>query len=102
MVKLLEIATLDDGKYYDKDAVLLHAAFQLLVDYVDKEKPAEEASIGSIRRKQGTPGVKSNRSIAGGQKSAPRGVTRSYHLPDELQQPDDFEGYQDTEDGGRS
>ncbi|HEX3034348.1 MAG TPA: hypothetical protein VHT73_04330 [Thermodesulfobacteriota bacterium] len=34
----LKIQTLDKG-WHDKDEVLLHAAFQLLVDFVEKERP---------------------------------------------------------------
>jgi len=34
----LKIKTLDKG-WHDKDEVLLHAAFQLLVDLVEKERP---------------------------------------------------------------
>jgi len=38
-MKYLKIHTLDRGKWYDKDEVLLHATFQLLVDFVEQEKP---------------------------------------------------------------
>jgi len=38
MMKYLKIHTLDKG-WHDKDNVLLHAAFQLLVDFVEQEKP---------------------------------------------------------------
>ena len=34
----LKISSLEKG-YHDKDQVLLHAAFQLLVDFVEKEEP---------------------------------------------------------------
>jgi hypothetical protein len=34
----LKITTLDRG-WHDKDEVLLHAAFQLLADFVEKERP---------------------------------------------------------------
>jgi hypothetical protein len=34
----LKIQTLDKG-WHDKDEVLLHAAFQLLVDFIEKEHP---------------------------------------------------------------
>lgn len=34
----LKIQTLDKG-WHDKDEVLLHAAFQLFVDFVEKERP---------------------------------------------------------------
>jgi hypothetical protein len=37
-VKLLKIHTLDKG-WRDRDEVLLHAAFQILVDFVEQEHP---------------------------------------------------------------
>ncbi len=37
-MKYLKIRTLDKG-WHDKDNVLLHAAFQLLVDFVEQEQP---------------------------------------------------------------
>ena len=37
-MKRLKITTLDKG-WHDKDEVLLHAAFQLLTDFVEKEQP---------------------------------------------------------------
>ena len=37
-MKILKIHSLDKG-WCDKDHVMLHAAFQLLVDFVEKEKP---------------------------------------------------------------
>ena len=37
-MKRLKITTLDKG-WHDKDEVLLHAAFQLLADFVEKERP---------------------------------------------------------------
>ena len=37
-MKRLKITTLDKG-WHDKDEVLLHAAFQLLADFVEKEQP---------------------------------------------------------------
>jgi hypothetical protein len=37
-MKYLKLHTLDKG-WHDKDEVLLHAAFQLLVDFVEQEKP---------------------------------------------------------------
>ena len=37
-MKVLKIHTLDKG-WCDKDRILLHAAFQLLVDFVEREKP---------------------------------------------------------------
>ena len=40
MIKL-KINTLRGGSWHDKDKILLHAAFQLLVDYVEQEQPAK-------------------------------------------------------------
>ena len=40
MVKL-KINTLRGGRWHDKDKILLHAAFQLLVDFVEQEQPAK-------------------------------------------------------------
>ena len=37
-MKRLKITTLDKG-WHDKDEMLLHAAFQLLVDFVEQERP---------------------------------------------------------------
>ena len=37
---MLRIQTLEKG-WCDKDRVMLHAAFQLLVDFLEKEKPDE-------------------------------------------------------------
>ena len=37
-MKRLKITTLDKG-WHDKDQVLLHAAFQLLADFVEQERP---------------------------------------------------------------
>jgi len=37
-MKRLKITTLDKG-WHDKDEVLLHAAFQLLADFVEEEQP---------------------------------------------------------------
>jgi len=37
-MKMLKIQSLDKG-WRDKDHVMLHAAFQLLVDFVEKERP---------------------------------------------------------------
>ena len=37
----LKINTLRGGRWHDKDEILLHAAFQLLVDYVEQEQPAK-------------------------------------------------------------
>ncbi len=39
-MKVLKIHTLEKG-WCDKDHVMLHAAFQLLVDFIEKEKPGE-------------------------------------------------------------
>ena len=40
MRKRLKIQTLD-SRWHDKDNVMLHAAFQCLVDFIEKEKPDE-------------------------------------------------------------
>ena len=40
-MKYLKIHTLERGQWYDKDHILLHTAFQILVDFVEKERPAE-------------------------------------------------------------
>ena len=40
MIKL-EINTLRGGCWHDKNKILLHAAFQLLVDFVEQEQPAK-------------------------------------------------------------
>lgn len=40
MVKL-KINTLRGGSWHDKNEILLHAAFQLLVDFVEQEQPAK-------------------------------------------------------------
>jgi hypothetical protein len=37
MPKNLKINTLESKQYYDKDEILLHANFQILVDFVEKE-----------------------------------------------------------------
>ncbi|MBI4670939.1 MAG: hypothetical protein HY741_04620 [Chloroflexi bacterium] len=37
-MKLLKIQTLDKG-WHDRDEILLHACFQVLVDFVEQEKP---------------------------------------------------------------
>ena len=37
-MRYLKINTLEKG-WYDKDQVLLHGAFQLLIDFVEQEKP---------------------------------------------------------------
>lgn len=44
MARLLHIKTLPDeqkSSWIDRDALLLHAAFQILVDFVEEEKPYE-------------------------------------------------------------
>jgi hypothetical protein len=38
MMKQINISTLN-RKWHDTDEVLLHAAFQLLVNFVEKERP---------------------------------------------------------------
>jgi len=40
-VRYLKIHTLNKGEWYDRDTILLHAAFQILVDFVEQEKPDE-------------------------------------------------------------
>ena len=40
-MKYLKILTLNKGQWYDRDAILLHAAFQVLVDFMEQERPAE-------------------------------------------------------------
>ena len=37
-MKTLKIQTLDKG-WHDKDAILLHAAFHVLTDFVERERP---------------------------------------------------------------
>jgi len=39
-MKYVRIHTLEKG-WHDRDNILLHAAFQILVDFVDKERPDE-------------------------------------------------------------
>jgi len=39
-MRYLKIHTLEKG-WYDKDEVLLHAAFQLVIDFIEQEKPDE-------------------------------------------------------------
>jgi len=39
-MKYLKITTLDKG-WQDRDEILLHAAFQVLVDFMEGESPAE-------------------------------------------------------------
>jgi hypothetical protein len=40
-MKRLKITTLDKG-WHDKDEVLLHAAFQLLTDFLEQEQPGSK------------------------------------------------------------
>jgi hypothetical protein len=40
-MKYLKIHTLDAGQWYDRDIILLHAAFQVLADFIEREKPDE-------------------------------------------------------------
>lgn len=50
MIRLLQIKTLpnkQETSWIDRDTILLHAAFQTLVDFVDKEKPYEMALFPS-------------------------------------------------------
>ncbi len=39
-MRYLKIHTLENG-WFDKDEVLLHAAFQILIDFVEQEKPGK-------------------------------------------------------------
>ena len=41
----LTIQTLDRG-WHDRDEILLHAAFQILVDFMDQEKPGKDIDWG--------------------------------------------------------
>lgn len=50
MARTLQIDSLpaeQDISWVDRDAILLHAAFQVLVDFVEKEKPYEVALFPS-------------------------------------------------------
>ncbi len=38
-MKYLKIHTLNKGEWYDRDTILLHAAFQILTDFIEQEKP---------------------------------------------------------------
>ena len=38
-MKYLKLHTLNKGQWYDRDTILLHAAFQILVDYLEQERP---------------------------------------------------------------
>jgi hypothetical protein len=40
-MKYLKIHTLDRGQWYDRDTILLHAAFQILADFMEGERPGE-------------------------------------------------------------
>ena len=40
-MKYLKIHTLNKGQWYDRDTLLLHAAFQVLTDFIEQEKPDE-------------------------------------------------------------
>lgn len=40
-MKYLKIHSLAKGQWYDRDTVLLHAAFQILVDFMEQERPGE-------------------------------------------------------------
>jgi hypothetical protein len=40
-MKYLKLPGLEAGQYYDRDTILLEAAFQVLVDFIEKEKPGE-------------------------------------------------------------
>lgn len=41
-----KIKTLRKSRWYDKDTIMLHAAFQLLADYIEREKPAKRIDWG--------------------------------------------------------
>jgi hypothetical protein len=50
MTRLLHIESLPskrESQWLDRDLILLHAAFQVLVDFVEKEKPYETALFAS-------------------------------------------------------
>jgi len=47
-MKVLKIHTLEKG-WCDKDYVMLHAMFQLLVDFVEQEKPDQIVDWNSDR-----------------------------------------------------
>ncbi|MFA4836363.1 MAG: hypothetical protein WC749_09885 [Dehalococcoidia bacterium] len=40
-MKYLKIHMLNKGQWYDKDTILLHAAFQALADFIELERPDE-------------------------------------------------------------
>jgi hypothetical protein len=40
-MKYLKLPGLEKGQWYDRDTILLEAAFQVLVDFIEKEKPGE-------------------------------------------------------------
>ena len=47
-MKYLKIHTLKKG-WRDRDSIMLHAAFQILVDFVELEKPGEIGIYGDLR-----------------------------------------------------
>jgi hypothetical protein len=51
-MRSLKIHTLEKG-WYDKDEVLLHAAFQLLIDFIEQEKPDKivDWNVDELHRK---------------------------------------------------
>ena len=51
-MRYLKIHTLEKG-WYDKDEVLLHAAFQLLIDFIEQEKPDKivDWNVDKLHRK---------------------------------------------------
>ncbi len=40
-MKYLKLHTLTKGQWYDRDTLLLYAAFQVLVDFIEQERPDE-------------------------------------------------------------
>ena len=57
-VTALKIPTLKKG-WHDKDEILLHAAFQLLVDFIEKEHPERIDWNAQKKHKQAWRGIKS-------------------------------------------
>ena len=51
-MRYLKVHTLEKG-WYDKDEVLLHAAFQLLIDFIEQEKPDKivDWNVDELHRK---------------------------------------------------
>jgi hypothetical protein len=47
-MRYLKIETLDKG-WQDRDEILLHAAFQVLVDFVEREHPLMIRSYSGLR-----------------------------------------------------